>query len=141
MKNHFLHAPVQNFGDVKLVFRGACNLVDPAKLLELFPGFAEHAQDFSVETHFVHAPGVSIGAVKELPRTRRNAESPGRTGRRGAPHVFRRLVANRRTRVRIEWDIDSHLALKVPFSVEYLNPPIAAITDVDVTLGIGCNRM
>ena len=42
-----LDAPVEKLGDVKLVFAGAGDFVDPAELAELFAGLAEHAESFS----------------------------------------------------------------------------------------------
>src|SRR5207249_12166054 len=50
VENQLLHAPVQDFSDVKLVFGWACHFVNPAELFELLAGFAEHAQDLSVQT-------------------------------------------------------------------------------------------
>src|ERR1700693_3013689 len=61
LKYQFLHTPVEQFGDIQLVFGGAGNFVNPAELAELFAGFAEHAKNFSVEAEFVDATGKSIG--------------------------------------------------------------------------------
>ena len=62
-ENQFLHAPIQEFRYIKLVFGWTCDFVDPSELLELLAGFAQHAQDFAVETEFVDSSGKSIRAV------------------------------------------------------------------------------
>ena len=36
-----MHAPIQYFGDIELVFRRAGHLVNPAELLKLLAGLAE----------------------------------------------------------------------------------------------------
>src|SRR5256886_7755417 len=51
-EDEFLDAPVQNFGDVEVVFGGAGDFVNPAELAELLAGFAEDAENFSVEREF-----------------------------------------------------------------------------------------
>ena len=43
VQDEFLDAPVEEFGDVEDVLRGAGDLVDPTELLELFAGLAEDA--------------------------------------------------------------------------------------------------
>src|ERR1700720_3510075 len=62
-ENEFLDAPVQNFGDVEFVFGGAGDFVDPAELSELLAGFAEDAENFSVEREFVDSAGEAVGTV------------------------------------------------------------------------------
>ena len=49
LEREFLHAPVEDFGDVEFVFAGAGDGVDPTELPGLLAGFAEHAEEFSVE--------------------------------------------------------------------------------------------
>src|ERR1700677_3348822 len=44
VQHELLDAPVQQFGDVEHVFRGARHLVNPAELLQPFAGLAKHAQ-------------------------------------------------------------------------------------------------
>src|SRR6267154_4358602 len=49
VQNQLLHAPVEQLRDIEHVLRGAGDLVDPAELLQLFAGFAEHAEHLSVQ--------------------------------------------------------------------------------------------
>ena len=44
VQHELLDAPIQQFGDVEHVFRGARHLVNPAELFQPFAGLAEHAQ-------------------------------------------------------------------------------------------------
>ena len=60
VQDEFLDAPVEEFGDVEDVLRGAGDLVDPAELLELFAGFAEDAEDGAVEAQLVDAAGEGV---------------------------------------------------------------------------------
>ena len=64
-ENEFLDAPVQDFCNVKFVFGGAGDFVDPAELSELLAGFAEHAENFSVEREFVDAAREAVGVVED----------------------------------------------------------------------------
>src|SRR5262249_56042211 len=43
--------------------------------------------------------------------------------------------------VRIERNVDLHLALEVPVAVEHLDAAIVAVADIDIALGIGGDRM
>jgi hypothetical protein len=52
MQRQLLHAPVQQFRDVYFIFRRAGDFVNPAKLFQLFSGFAEPAEYFSVDEYF-----------------------------------------------------------------------------------------
>ena len=63
LEDQFLDAPVQDFGDVQLIFGGAGDFVDPAELSELLAGFAEDAENFSVEREFVDSAGEAVGTV------------------------------------------------------------------------------
>ena len=60
MKNQLLHAPVQYFGDVDLVFGWACHFVNPTKLFELLARLPEYAQDLPVQTQFVYPARISV---------------------------------------------------------------------------------
>jgi len=62
MQNEFLHAPIQQFGDVDFVFRRAGDFVNPAELFQLLAGLAKPAQDFSVQAEFVDAAREGIEA-------------------------------------------------------------------------------
>src|SRR5262245_46664964 len=78
MKNQFLHLPVQQLSDVKLVFGGTGNLVYPTKLACLFAGLAKDSEDVAVEVQFVYAARHRIRRVQHLSRTARDAKRPGR---------------------------------------------------------------
>ena len=79
-ENEFLDAPVQEFGDVQLVRGGTSNFVNPSELAGLFAGFAEDAEDSSIERKFVDAAGKSVGSIEDLIRSGGDAESPWRAG-------------------------------------------------------------
>ena len=49
-------------------FRRARDLVDPAELLQLLAGLAEHAEHLAVERQLVDAAGIGVGAVEHLVR-------------------------------------------------------------------------
>ena len=83
-ENEFLDAPIQEFGDVEFVRGGAGDLVNPAELAELFAGFAENAENFSVEREFVDAAGEGVRSIENLIWRGRDANGPGRAGRHGA---------------------------------------------------------
>src|ERR1700722_19092117 len=60
LQNQLLHAPVQELGDIQHVLRRTRHRVNPAELLQLLAGLAEHAQHLAVEAELVDAarPGV-----------------------------------------------------------------------------------
>src|SRR5580704_12894937 len=84
MQDQLLHAPIENFGDVKRVLVRAGNLVNPPELLELLAGAAEHPEDLAVKRKLVDAAGEGVGDIKYLVRPRCDAERPWRAGRLGA---------------------------------------------------------
>jgi hypothetical protein len=61
-----LDSPIQDFGDVEFVFRGAGDFVDPAEVAWLFAGLAEHAEDFAVEAQLVDATGEGVRGEEDL---------------------------------------------------------------------------
>src|SRR5260370_40080490 len=63
VQDQFLHAPIQQFADVQLVFRRAGDFVNPPELLELLAGLAQHAHNFSVQREFVDAPRISVRSI------------------------------------------------------------------------------
>src|ERR1700693_5657719 len=77
MQDELLHAPVQQFAHVNLVFRWARNFVDPAELFEFLARLAEPAQDFSVQAEFVDAARKGIGGVEYLIWSGSDANGPG----------------------------------------------------------------
>src|SRR5437016_2431672 len=54
VQHQLLNAPVEQLRDVEHVLRGAGDLVDPAELLQLLAGFAEHAEQLSVQGQLEH---------------------------------------------------------------------------------------
>src|SRR5258708_32411361 len=80
LENKFLDAPIQKFRDVEFVRGRASDFVNPAELAKLLAGFAEDAEDFSVEREFVDAAGKSIGAEEHGGRSGREANGPRRAG-------------------------------------------------------------
>src|SRR5262249_22570168 len=99
MQNELLHAPVQNLGNVEVVLGWACDLVDPAELLELLARFPEIAEHLAVEAQLVDAAGIGIGAVEHLVGTGSDAQRPRGTGREASSGLQIRgqirLVADR----------------------------------------------
>src|SRR5438876_8869878 len=83
MQYQFLHPPVQELSDVEHVLGWTRDFVDPAELLQLFSGFAEHAEDLAFEAQFVDTSGISIGRIQHLIRSGGDADGPGRTRRLG----------------------------------------------------------
>src|SRR5882757_352795 len=57
LQQQLLHPPVQELGDIEHVLGRARHRVDPAELLELLAGLAEHAQNLAVERQLVDAAG------------------------------------------------------------------------------------
>ena len=55
LQDQLLHAPVQELADVEHVLRRAGDRVDPAELLQLLAGLAEHAEHLAVERQLVDA--------------------------------------------------------------------------------------
>src|SRR5580693_3975223 len=70
MQDQLLHPPIEDFGDVEHVLVGAGDGVDPAELLELLAGAAEHAQNLAVEAQLVDAARKSVGDIEHLVRRR-----------------------------------------------------------------------
>src|ERR1700687_5880724 len=134
-EDQLLHPPVQQFGNIKFVLRGAGHLVNPAKLLGLLTGFAEYAENLPLKAKFVDAPRESIGSVQHLVRPRRDADSPRRPGRHGAGSLGG-LVADRRASVRLNRHVDRKLALKLAVTVEHLDATIPAVGNIDVAFSI-----
>src|SRR5438552_11632308 len=110
-QNELLHPPIQDFAHVELVFRRTRYLMNPSKLLELLAGFAEHAEDFSIQAELIDPSGKRIGAVQILMRRRRDTNRPGRAGRHGSGDL-RRFVADGWTGVWIHWHLNHNLTLE-----------------------------
>ena len=98
LKDELLDTPVQDFGDVQLVFRGASDFVNPAELPGLLAGLAKHSKDFSIERKLVNAAGKRVGAEEHGMRAGRDANRPRRPRSKGARGGCR-LVADGGTRV------------------------------------------
>src|ERR1700674_4353795 len=134
-ENEFLDAPVQDFCYVEFVFGGAGDLVDPAELSELLAGFAEDAENFSVEAEFIDAAWKAVGAVEDLIGGGRDANGPGCAGGHGAGGGGG-LVADGGAGVGIDGNIDGELAKEFSIGVENLYAAVATIGDVNVVARI-----
>ena len=78
LENEFLDAPIQKFRDVEFVRGRASDFVNPAESAKQLAGFAEDAEDFSIEREFVDAAWKSVGSIEDLIWSRRDANRPGR---------------------------------------------------------------
>src|SRR5580692_4191152 len=135
MQDQLLHPPIEDFGDIERVLVRAGDGVDPAELLELLAGAAEHAQNLAVEAQLVDAARKSVGDIEHLVRRWRDAQRPRRAGRHGAAVLQIisqvRLVADRRLRVRLRWNVDGHDAQQLAVAVEHLDAAVAAVGNED----------
>jgi len=114
--------------------------VNPAELAELLAGFAEDAEDSSVEAQLVDATGETVGTVEDLIGSGRDADGPGGAGRHRAGGG-RGLVADGRVGVGVDGDINGDLAEEFSVAVENLYAAVAAIGDVDVALRVECDAV
>src|SRR5437868_7639124 len=138
VQHKFLHAPVQQFCDEEHILGWAGDLVNPAKLLQLFSGFAQNPEYPPVQTQFVDSPGKRICRIEYLFGSGRDAYCP--RGARGlrARGVRGGFLANRRDRTCIiKRHVDRDLAKEFAIAVEYLDSSVATVGDVDVSLEIG----
>src|SRR5216683_1175489 len=71
IENQLLDAPVEDFGNEQHVLGWARDFVNPAELLGLLAGFAEHAQHLAIEGELVDAARMGVGTVEHLVRRRR----------------------------------------------------------------------
>src|SRR5215469_2732163 len=108
-KNQFLYPPVQQLGHVKFIQGRTCDFVNPSELLQLFAGFSQNSENSSVKSQLIDSPGVGIGNIQHLVGSWRDADGPRRSWGHRLSTFDRqnRFVANSRTRVRIEWHINS----------------------------------
>jgi len=60
MQDQLLHAPVQNFRNVNLVFRWARDFMNPAELFRLAAGLAKYAENLAIERKLVDAAGKRV---------------------------------------------------------------------------------
>src|ERR1700731_4701325 len=66
MQDQLLPPPIEDFGDVERVLVRTGDGMDPAELLELLAGAAEHAQNLAVEAQLVDAAGEGVGDIEHL---------------------------------------------------------------------------
>src|ERR1035438_6860078 len=110
----------------------------------LLARFTEYAQHLSIQRQLVHAAWIGVGRIEHLIGRGRNTNRP-----RSARHECQYLligfqigfVANCRTRVLVEWHIDRDRTQELSVAVEHLNPTVAAVRYVKITLRIGRNIM
>src|SRR6266851_4488289 len=134
-ENEFLDAPVQDFGDVELVFGGAGDFVNPAELAELFAGFAEDTENFSIKAEFIDAAWKTVGAEEDLVGAGGDANGPGRAGGHGAGGGGG-LVADGGASIGIDGNIDGDDAKEFSISIEDLDAAVAAVRDVNIVVRI-----
>jgi len=116
--------------------------MNPAKLARTVTGRAQHTKHFAIQCEFIDTPRITIGRIKHLMGTRRDANCPRRAiqhslvqGRRsfcsgghfgwGIPHPWADLVVIGHANV--------DLAQKLAISIENLNAPVAAIGNIHVS--------
>ena len=122
MQDQFLHTPIQQFSHIDLVCRRARDFMDPAEFLELLPGSAEHAKNFSIQAKLVEAAREDIRGIEHLIGSRRDANRPGRAGRHRSCYVWTGLVADRREGIGIiKRLIDLDLAEILAVAIEYFD--------------------
>ena len=63
LEDQFLHSPVQQFADIKFIFRRTRDFVNPSELLKLPSCLPEHAEYFPVQGELVDSPGKGIRRV------------------------------------------------------------------------------
>src|SRR5207247_11157064 len=97
-------------------------------------------QNLAVQGELVDPARVSIRAEQHLIWPRRDANRPGRAGRHRACGRTR-LVAERRTGVRINWHVDGDLAQELALVVEHLDAAVTAVRHVDAPLRVLRNAM
>ncbi len=143
MQDQFLHPPVQQLGGVDHVLRRTRQCMDPAELLELFAGLAEHPQHLAVERELVDPPRPGVRTVDHLLRSGGDADRPGRSRREGAAghHGLVGNLADRGPGVRWHRNVDDHLPQEFSVAIEHLDAVVAAIGDVDVPLRVSGDAM
>ena len=66
IEDQLLDAPIEYFCDEQHVLGGARHFVNPAELLELLAGLAQHDQHLAVQAQLVDADRMGMGAVEHL---------------------------------------------------------------------------
>src|SRR5215472_2239068 len=148
IENQFLNAPVEDFGDEQHVLGRTRDLVNPAELLELLAGLAEHAEHLAVQAKLVDTARMGIRAVEDLLPVlarRSDAQCPRRARTEGAAlrRTLRKvgLVADRGPGILIVRHIDLDDILEIALAIEHLNAAIAAIGDINLAGGVGGDGM
>src|SRR5260370_8351488 len=138
MEEKFLHGTVKQVCGKDYVLGWARDLVNPAKLFELFAGFAEDAQYLSFEAQLVHPPRKRVGGVEHLIGSRGDAHGPWGTGCLRAGGVGAGFLADGRDCARIiKRHIDRDLTEEFAVAVEHLDASVATVGDVDISLRVG----
>src|ERR1700676_14671 len=142
MQGELLHAPVQQFAYENLVFRRASDFVNPAKLFELLAGFAEHAENFSVQADLVDPAGGCVRSVEHLIWRRGDANCPRGAWTHRADQISTGLVAEGWDGIRIvEGLADLDLAERFSVAVKHFDAGIAAMRHVDISLRVRRDAM
>src|SRR5206468_6284806 len=112
------------------------DLVNPAKLLELFACAAEDAENLSIERYLVQPSRKRISSVQHLIWARRDTHRPWGAGMLASSRLGCRDGSHPRTGIGshgyVEFDFPQGLAV----GIEYLNPEVTAIRDVDIASSI-----
>src|SRR5258708_16382826 len=135
MEREFLDGADENFGDVELVFGGAGDFVNPAEVAELFAGFAEDTENFSIKAEFIDAAWKTVGAEEDLVGAGGDANGRGRAGGYGAGGGGG-LVADGGASIGIDGNIDGDDAKEFSISIEDLDAAVAAVRDVNIVVRI-----
>src|SRR5437867_744199 len=126
LENDLLYSPGRDFGNDQFVLIPAIDRMDRAEFSKLFPGLAELTDDGAVQFHLVNLAadghqarvvivGIRIRTVQILVRAGTDANGP------------------RCADVIVNFD-------EVQIAVEYLNTPVPAVRDVNISFGVGRDR-
>src|SRR5579859_3019690 len=115
--------------------------MNPSELPRSVAGAAKHPEDFAIEGEFVNSPWITIGHIKKLAGPWGNANRPRGAVQHGLVQgcwsfsrgrYVGRLVSHPRANLVVERHIDADLTEKLAVSVEYLNAPIPAVSDIHI---------
>ncbi len=62
VEDQLLNTPIEQFGNIDLRLRRACDLVNPSELLELLTGLSKHTEHFTIQIQLVDPSRIGIGA-------------------------------------------------------------------------------
>src|SRR2546425_591964 len=115
--------------------------MNPTELLRLFAGAAQNTQDFAIEAQLVNASGESVRGIQELIWPRGDTYSPRRAGMLASGSFGCWYGTHPWSSIRRDRHIELHLSQEFSIGIEDLNSIVAAIGDVDVAFGVGCDAV